>query len=109
MPRYRVTITGKDYDAMADLVRKHQLNIAGHSARKLGVGKYVADAFADPDQIRVLERAGYRVERHEDVRKAGQKRQKEVGKAIRAPGFKTVAQLNHYLNVADIESSLAAA
>ena len=27
MPRYRVRIAGKHYDAMADLVRKHRLNI----------------------------------------------------------------------------------
>ena len=33
MPRYRVTIAGKDYDAMADLIRKYRLNIAGHTGK----------------------------------------------------------------------------
>ena len=33
MPRYRVTIRGKDYDAMADLVRTHRIAISGHTVK----------------------------------------------------------------------------
>ncbi|HEX9209102.1 MAG TPA: M14 family metallopeptidase [Bradyrhizobium sp.] len=109
MPRYRVTVAGKNYDAMADLVRKHKLNIAGHTGRKLGRGKYIVDAFADSDQIDLLQRTGYRVERREDVHEAGKKRQAEVSQVGRAPAGKAVAAVNHYLNVDDIESSLATA
>ena len=46
MPRYRVRIAGKHYDAMADLVRKHRLNIAGHTGKKAGRNRYIVDAFA---------------------------------------------------------------
>ena len=46
MPRYRVRIAGKHYDAMADLLRKHRLNIAGHTGKKAGRSRYIVDAFA---------------------------------------------------------------
>src|SRR6266568_3948907 len=109
MPRYRVTITGKNYDAMADLVRKHRLNIAGHTAKKAGCGRYVVDMFADSDQIERLRSEGYRVDVRENVYEAGKERQSEVRTlAVHAPA-RNVATANHYLNVQDIESSLAAA
>ena len=44
MPRYRVRIAGKHYDTMADLVRKHRLNIAGHTGKKAGRSRYIVDA-----------------------------------------------------------------
>src|SRR5215813_11292953 len=78
MPRYRVTMAGKNYDAMADLVRKHRLNIAGHTGKKAGRGRYVVDAFADSDQIERLRSEGYHVDVHEDVEQAGKKRQAEA-------------------------------
>src|SRR4051812_955249 len=110
MPRYRVTIAGKTYDAMADLVRRHRLNIAGHTGKKAG-RRYVVDAFADSEQIETLKAAGYRVDVHEDVQEAGTRRQAEVSPlavhAAAAPA--SVAAANHYLNVDDIESSLARA
>ena len=109
MPRYRVTIAGKNYDAMADLVRKHRLNIAGHTGKKAGRGRYVVDAFADSDQIERLRSEGYRVDVREDVQKAGKKRQAEVRSLALRGLTKNVAAADHYLNVADIESSLAAA
>src|SRR5215831_17833574 len=109
MARYRVTIAGKNYDAMADLVRKHRLNIAGHTGKKAGRGRYVVHAFADSDQIERLRSEGYHVDVHEDVEQAGKKRQAEVrSSAVRALS-RNVASADHYLNVADIESSLAAA
>ena len=89
MPRYRVTIAGKNYDAMADLIRKHRLNIAGHTGKKTGRGRYVVDAFADSDQIERLKSEGYGVDVREDVQEAGKKRQSEVRSLVtRAPSRK---------------------
>src|ERR1043165_5035485 len=89
MPRYRVTIAGKTYDAMADLVRRHRLGIAGHTGKKAR-GGYVVDAFADSAQIEALKSAGYQVDVHEDVHEAGTRRQAEVRSlavhAAAAPG-----------------------
>jgi len=71
MPRHRVTIAGKTYAAMADLLRKHKLNIAGHTGKKAGRGRFVVDAFADSDQIERLRSEGYHVDVREDVQEAG--------------------------------------
>jgi carboxypeptidase T len=109
MPRYRVTVSGKTYDAMADLVRRYRLNIAGHTAKKAGRG-YVVDVFADAEQVEVLKSAGYRVDVHEDVHEAGTRRQAEVRSLdVHAAAPVSVAAANHYLNVDDVESSLARA
>jgi hypothetical protein len=35
MPRYRVTIFGRDYDAMADLVRKHKVDVLQQTVRRV--------------------------------------------------------------------------
>ncbi|HXA17411.1 MAG TPA: M14 family metallopeptidase [Thermoanaerobaculia bacterium] len=109
MPRYRVTISGKTYDAMADLVRKHKLNIAGHTGKKVDSGGYVVDAFADADQIALLRSEGYGIEVREDVREAGKQRQAEVRALASAATASSVATANQYLNVDDIEASLATA
>jgi murein tripeptide amidase MpaA len=108
MPRYRVTIEGKNYDEMADLVRKHRLNIAGHTGKKRG-RRYVVDAFAEPDQIERLKSEGYQVDVREDVHAAGTERQSEIRSLVTRAATKNVAGATHYLNVADIESALAAA
>jgi hypothetical protein len=57
MAKYRVSIKGKNYEAMADLVRRHHLSIAGHSVEKLARGAYSVQAFADGPQIKTLGRA----------------------------------------------------
>ncbi len=106
MPRYRVTISGKTYDAMADLVRKHKLHIAGHTGKKAGSG-YVVDAFADSDQIETLRSEGYGVDVREDVKEAGRQRQVEVRALAFAAAGPSVATADHYLTVDDIEASLA--
>jgi murein tripeptide amidase MpaA len=113
MPRYRVTIAGKTYDAMADLIRKHKLNIAGHTGKKAARGGYVVDAFADSDQIKLLRSEGYDVDVREDVREAGKQRQGEVRAMahvgaldLRGPAG-SVATAGQYLNIDDIETSLA--
>lgn len=106
MPRHRVTIAGKTYDAMADLVRKHRLNIAGHTGKKTGSG-YVVHAFADAEQVERLRSEGYRVEVLEDVHEAGRRRQGEVRPAALPGPAGSVATAGQYLNVDDVESSLA--
>jgi len=90
MPRYRVTIFGPDYDAMADLVRKQKIDVLRQTVRRLDEGGYSVDAIVDDVQMRSLEsraietEAGetsrYTIERHEDVNEAGKARQEEVSK-----------------------------
>jgi hypothetical protein len=90
MPRYRVTIFGRDYDAMADLVRKHKVDVLQQTVRRLDEGGYSVDAIVDDVQMRALETrsvetegletTGYTIERHEDVNEAGKARQEEVSK-----------------------------
>lgn len=88
MPMYRVTIYGRDYDAMADLVRKYEIAVFRHTAAKSDDGGYHVDATLDDAQIGVLQAAGYRIDRHEDVDRAGLARQAEVGQGdeYRPPG-----------------------
>jgi hypothetical protein len=90
VPRYRVTISGRDYDAMADLVRKHKIGVLPHTVRQLEEGGYSVDAVVDDAQMRFLETRAvepdapeaseYTIERHEDVDEAGKARQEEVGR-----------------------------
>jgi hypothetical protein len=90
MPRYRVTIFGRDYNAMADLVRKHKVDVLQQTVRRLDEGGYSVDAIVDDVQMRALETrsletegletTGYTIERHEDVNEAGKARQEEVSK-----------------------------
>jgi hypothetical protein len=96
MPRYRVTIFGRDYDAMADLVRKDKVDVLRQTVRQLDEGGYSVDAIVDDAQIRALETRGavkieagdteageasrYTIERHEDVDEVGKARQDEIGR-----------------------------
>ncbi len=110
MPRYHVKITGRDYEAMADLVRKYKVGVARHTVEKVAKG-YRIDAHANGRQLSALEAAGYGIERYEDADKEGKARQKEVRKvskkaapdeALHVPGA------NKYLNVVEVETALAA-
>src|SRR5215813_13716881 len=83
MPRYHVKITGRDYQAMADLVLKYNVHVARHTVEKLAKG-YRVNAQADGRQLRALEAAGYKIKRIEDIDKEGRKRQREV-RAARKP------------------------
>jgi murein tripeptide amidase MpaA len=110
MPRYHVKITGRDYDAMADLVRKYSVNVAIHTVEKLAKG-YRIDAHATGTQLTKLESVGYKVERYENADKEGKARQKEVRKATKkgmAVESLAVSSGSSYLNVADVETALAA-
>jgi hypothetical protein len=83
MPRYRITITSKDREAMLDLVRKHKIQVFDHGNRYSESAGYSVDAAAEPADIQKLENAGYHVRRHEDVDKLGKARQQEVGRGDR--------------------------
>jgi carboxypeptidase T len=83
MARYRTTIRTKDREAMLDLVRKHKIQVFDHGNRYTAEEGYSVEAVLEPADIRKLESAGYRVERHEDVEKRGKARQKEVGRGDR--------------------------
>lgn len=108
VPRFRVTIAGKNYDAMADLIRRHKLNIAGHTGKKARRG-YVVDAFADSDQIERLRADGYQVEVLEDVDEAGKRRLAEVRSLAVRAATPNVAAADHYLPVDDVEALIAKA
>lgn len=83
MPRYRVTITSKDREAMLDLVRKHKIQVFDHGSGSTETGEYTAGATVQPAEVKRLRSAGYRVEQHEDVDEYGKERQREVGKGDR--------------------------
>jgi hypothetical protein len=78
-----VTICGRDYDAMADLVRKHGVAVFGATAKPLGDGQYCVDAYLDEEQMEDLRGRGYRLERHEDVHEQGRRRLADVGEGDR--------------------------
>lgn len=80
---YRVTIYGPDYDAMADLVRRHHVGVFGNTARRLGDEGYAVDAFLTEDQIEALEGESYRIERIEDFHARDTERYADVGKGNR--------------------------
>ena len=83
MSTYRVTIFGKDYQAMADLVRQYRIDVFGPTARQLEERGYTVDAYLEEEQISTLEVEGYKITRHEDADKLGKTRQAEVGKGNR--------------------------
>ena len=105
MPRYRITINGRDKAAMVDLVRKHQIRVSDHGIRHDPDKGYTVHAFAAADQIRKLRRIGYAVDQHEDADRAGKARQREVGRGNRYtqadPG-----PAAGYLNVAEVEAAV---
>jgi hypothetical protein len=87
MPRFRVTLSAASDQAIADLIRKHKINVFDHGTRRRkGVDPKAArsvDALADDQQIKMLQSQGYGVQVHEDVDAAGKLRQREVGQGNR--------------------------
>jgi hypothetical protein len=83
MPRYHVTIAGQGYEAMADLVRTHQVSVLRQTVRDKGKQRYTVDAIVDESAIPRLTAAGYQVTRNHDVDEVGRERQKEVGQGDR--------------------------
>src|SRR5215475_10040816 len=109
MPRYRVTIRGTDYNAMADLIRKYRIAISGHTAKPLARGAYRVHALVTGPEIRTLEKAGYRITRHEDVDVEGRKRRADVRKAAptRMLDAPHMDDATGYLTVDHVEEALA--
>ena len=83
MPRYHVTISGQGYEAMADLVRTHQVSVLHKTVRSKGKQRYSVDAIVEDSAIPHLTDAGYDVKRNHDVDEVGRQRQKEVGRGDR--------------------------
>jgi len=87
MPRYRITITSKDREAMLDLVRKYKLQVLDHGIRYTEKDGHSVDAIVDGADLSDLEskltKPTYRVQRHEDIDELGKARQKEVGRGNR--------------------------
>jgi carboxypeptidase T len=129
MARFHVTITARDEDAVADLVRKHKVTVARHCIEELAKG-YRVDAHATGAEIKALEKAGYKVKRREDVDREGRKRQTEHKRAVRerlslervsqarvplpgpkrGDGTRAIAKAAAgYLSVDEVEAALAAA
>jgi carboxypeptidase T len=82
--RFMVTITGKNQDAMADLVRKHGISVVRQTGQQLyDKTGFTVDAIIGSDQIKALEKEGYRVKVREDLEKIQKARQAEVGKGDR--------------------------
>lgn len=105
MPRYRITISGRDKAAMVDLVRKHGTQVFDHGIRFAADTGYTVAAYATPDEIRKLQQNGYAVVQHEDADEAGKARQREVGRGNR---FTQPADTEStgYLNVEEVEQAV---
>ena len=84
MSRYLVTIFGKNYKTMADLVSKHKIEVLRQTAKRLDneVG-FKVDALVDSQQIQTLKANEYKVEIREDIEEIGKARQAEIGKGNR--------------------------
>jgi hypothetical protein len=82
MPNYHVTIHGADREAMADLVRAHNVRVYGQTLTDEDTG-YRVSALATDETITRLRDAGYRVEQHEDVDEAAQDSLRYVGQGNR--------------------------
>jgi murein tripeptide amidase MpaA len=112
MARLHVVITGRDVEAMADLVRRYRVDVARHTVEALARGAYRVHAHASAAQIRVLRASGYRVARREDLDRRGKTRQKEVNpppRKGRAAKARAVSAATRYLNVIEVEAAIAAA
>ena len=93
---------------MADLVRKHNLQIFDHGIRFAAEVGYTVAAFAAPDEIRKLQQNGYAIVQHEDPDELGKIRQRDVGQGNR---YTSSAHIGTpaYLNVDEVESAILAA
>lgn len=111
MKRHRVTVFGKDFDAMADLVRKYHISLTSHDAKRVSKGGYRVDANIVEADVEKLITAGYKIERHEDLDEAGRERQTELRLALARTGkveTSNLAAIGRYLLVDEVESALAA-
>jgi hypothetical protein len=82
MPRYHVTIYGRDAAAMADLVRAYGVHPLAQTLQRRDAEFGVA-AVVEEAAIAALTSAGYAVERHEDVDAAADTHLAEIGQGNR--------------------------
>ena len=82
MPTFHITVRGADREAMADLVRVHDVRVLPQTLDQ-GAPEPRVDALADEPTIQRLTDAGYRVERHEDVDEAAREDLDQVGQGNR--------------------------
>jgi hypothetical protein len=82
MPTFHITVRGADREAMADLVRVHDVRVLPQTLDQ-GAPEPRVDALADESTIERLTDAGYRVERHEDVDEAAHEDLDQVGQGNR--------------------------
>jgi murein tripeptide amidase MpaA len=105
MPRYRITISGRDRAAMLDLVDKHNIAVFDHGIRFAPATGYTVGAFAGPDEIEKLRQNGYTVDQHEDADEAAAALHREVGRGNRY--LESAAQPpTGYLNVEEVEAAV---
>ncbi len=111
MTRYRITISGPNKAAMADLVRKYDLQVFDHGIRFAPDIGYTVTALAVPEEIRKLQQNGYVVLQHEDSDELGKIRQREVGVGNRyiSSAHGRCPPSAKYLNVEEVESAILAA
>ncbi len=86
--RYLITISNQSSDAMADLIRKYKIKVSDHGIHYREGEGYVVGAIAEPNEIQMLESAGYHIQRHEDADEVGKARQSEVGIGNRYKQFR---------------------
>ncbi len=82
MSTFHITVRGADREAMADLVRVHDVRVLPQTLDEGGASPRV-DALVDEPAIQRLTDAGYRVERHEDVDEAARDDLQQVGQGNR--------------------------
>ncbi len=82
MSTFHITVHGADREAMADLVRVHDVRVLPQTLDQAAPQPRV-DALADESTIERLTDAGYRVERHEDVDAAAPEDLDQVGQGNR--------------------------
>jgi carboxypeptidase T len=108
MARHRVTVVARDYEALADLVRRYRIGVVRQTARPLrGVG-FRVQAVVDSANFDVLRAAGYRLDVLEDLDAEGRVRQREVSAARATRATAGPAAASHYLDVGEIEAALEA-
>ena len=73
---------GADREAMADLVRVHDVRVLPQTLDQ-GAAEPRVDALADESTIQRLTDAGYRVEQHEDVDETAREDLDQVGQGNR--------------------------
>jgi hypothetical protein len=76
--KFHITVHGADRAAMADIVRVHGVRVYGQTLKGSGAG-FQVDGVGDDAVIGRLTKAGYRVDRHEDLDESARESLRDVG------------------------------